>query len=925
MTVTIFHRQDCTAHSIAVGTSTVASHARSMSTRVRQAICSINSEYSNFTPSPSYTLECKTAESLTDRNDNSPDSQSTARFGSVLLLGLSLLLGAVQTANAGTLIFTFADDGSNSTITPSGSLDLTDFYFVRNIGLHGTSEIGMPDILGSYLIPQWPDTITGTTLSNKTSVEIVGASTFSGKNGLTYITTGSSYVSDFRFYVSKTVRGAYILAEDKDMAGDTLDFSGRGASFNGTLADKLGDNDFHIEVVLHDQHVVFTTETEKPAKPVDLTAIRGDNTVTLNWSDPKNSKIWRYQYQYKAMGSDYGEWTDMDPSDATTTSHTIEGLSNGEIYTFRIRAVNFLGNGPASDEATVIPLVPGAPDAAVLTASAVKRTAVLTWTHAGDTSITKWQYQQREGDTAFGGEWKDIPDSDATTRQYTVDNLTGGLAYGFRVRAVNDAGNGVVSNIATVGTPKGPSPEMEHQAARVVLSEIGRTTLAGATEIIDDRLQSTQGTSTLMLGGQLVGGEASMKDPVADHEERGWWLGNRALEGHSSSIEDEQLLGGSAFTLSLSGEDAVDGNTGITVWGRGDFRNFQGVSGSDSWDGSVKSAWVGIDNWANERLLAGVAVSRNRGEVDLLTLDVNSRVETSLTAVWPYMQMTLPSGTGTVRVVLGIGSGEAEHRPEEGEDSKAGMSLKAASVGARWALANQGQVTISVPVEAEVVQLRTRGDASTAIGGLSIKSWRVRSGVEVAHTGLALSDSGWVLLPRGSLSLRQDGGDGITGRGVEVGGGLGLYSPASRMSLDASGHWLARHSATGQREWGASIGVQFAPDSKGHGWSGSLRQEWGAQQAEALSDNTIFQFGDGGTIQAPGSLAAKAGYGFGVMEGLLTLSADARLSTGQEEVPHYGAGLEFTLPRGLTATLRGEHVDAMNPDTHFGAGVHLQF
>ncbi len=850
---------------------------------------------------------------------------------SALLLSLGLLLGGVYAADAGNMVFTFTDDGTNSTIKPSGSLDLSDYSSDPDTTTIASSVVRLPgQHFGWWSIPSSRGAVTTKATYKFLQHRVSGRSTLSPKNGIWEYGL-PTFVSDFQIQVrmsrDASNRPFARVNTIKSHLNDDgiLDLSDKSATFSGTLLESMGDDDFHIEITIGDQLVIFTTVTTVPAKPEDLTADLGDSQVTLNWSNPNNSSIWNYQYQYKEAGGEYGEWTEIDPSDASTVTHTVTGLTNGTEYSFRIRAANFLGDGPAADEATATPLAPGAPDAADLTASAVKRTAVLTWTHDGDSSITKWQYQQREGDAAFGGEWKDISGSSAETRDYTVEGLTGGLAYGFRVRAVNDVGIGAPSNEATVNPPKGPTLDMERQAATMVLSEMGRATLTGATEIIDERLQSTPGTSTLMLGGQLIGGETSLKDPVASHKATGWWQGNQAPEGYSSSIEEEQLLDGSAFALSLSGEDAVDGNTGMTVWGRGDLRNFQGISGNDSWDGSVKSAWMGIDNWANERLLAGVAVSRNRGEVDLLTLDVNSRVETSLTAIWPYMQMTLPSGTGTVRVVLGIGSGEAEHRPEEGEDSKAGMSLKAASVGARWAVANQGQVTISVPVEAEVVQLRTRGDASTVIGGLSIKSWRVRSGVEFAHAGLALSDSGWVLLPRGSLSLRQDGGDGITGRGVEVGGGLGLYSPDSRMSLDASGHWLARHAAAGQREWGASIGVQFAPDSQGHGWSGSLRQEWGVQQEGILSDDTLFQNGTGGSVSAPGSLAARAGYGFGVMEGLMTVSADARLATGDEEVPHYGAGLEFALPRGLTATLKGEHVDMMDSDTRIGAGVHLRF
>ncbi len=692
----------------------------------------------------------------------------------------------------------------------------------------------------------------------------------------------------------------------------------------------LGDDDFHVELLYGTQKLVFATVSTNPATPEDLTASRGDGQVTLNWTDPVSPKIDRYQFQQKTEGGEYGDWEDMENSDASTNSYTVEGLTNYTNYAFRIRAVNVIGAGPESDEAEATPLPEGLPAAAELSAVSTEEggQVVLSWTLADDDSITGWQLQQREGDAAFGDEWTAVDPSDAATRSLTIDGLSSEVAYGFRIRAVNAIGNGFVSNTATVTPnapkpePTGPTVEMEKQILTRSLAAEGQARLAGVTNVIDQRLQSTPGPSALVLGGQTVAATGSSMNPATGQETDGWWSDSHNSESFNRPVDDVDLLDGSAFTLSMSEEDG--GDRGWTIWGRGDLQSFEGKSGEDSWNGSVKSAVLGFDTRTNGNLLAGLAVSKSRGNIDLVTDDVGSRTETSVTAAWPYMQMAIPSGNGTVRVVLGVGSGDAEHHSDDGEVERAGLSMTAASVGVSWAVAQQGQVTLSVPFKAEVVQLKTDGDGTTAIGGLSIKSWRASGGLEAAHSGVAL-DAGWVLIPRGSVSFRWDGGDGVTGKGIEVGGGFGLHAPDSRLSLDASGRWLATHSDDNQREWGASIGVQIAPDSQGRGWSASLRQEWGLQQKDALSDDTLFESSTGGPASTLGSLAARAGYGFGMKEGLMTLSADARLATGEEEVPHYGAGLEFALPRGLTATLRGEHVDAINPDTRIGAGVHLDF
>ncbi len=835
-----------------------------------------------------------------------------------ILFGTALLLGSAQSVGAGTVILTFSDDDFTSTITASGSLDISDYTVLGQPNRSASSFGRMGSVVWSW------SRSDKALISRQMRVPTVTVSELVEFGGGGIITFGSeeAYDSNLDWILNVSQR---ILAVDAgDITGTTVDFSGKKITFNDSLLNKLTDDEFHIELAFGGQKIILTTFSLLPEKPVGVTATGGDGQATLSWNDPEDSLITSYQYQVKSVHEDYGEWQNIERSDATTTSFTLDGLTNGESYTFRIRAINFLGRSGASDEVEVVPIVPGMPAAALLTATTGIQRAILSWEHAGDPSILRWQYQQRQDESAFGEEWTDIRGSTAETRGHVVRGLTGDSAYSFRVRAVNADHNGVASNVATVNVSPS-SVELDKEAASLVLSEIGRATIAGAADIIDERLQAPRGSNSLTLGGKQVVETASLNDSVIEHQAGGWWSGNQAAESYNRPVEDAEVLNGSAFTLSLNEGGAGQDGSGLTVWGRGDLRHFAGGSDGNSWDGTTRSAWLGLDGWANERLLAGLAVSRGQSKVDLITDEIGGRVNTSLTAAWPYMQMSMPGGSGSVRVVLGLGSGEAEHQSGDGDVSRAKLAMTAALAGARFAVRHQGPVTYSLPVEAEVVQLKTEGDNSTAIGGLSVKSWRVRGGLEAAHAGIALSDSNWVLSPRISVSVRHDGGDGVNGRGVEIGGGFGLQAPDSRVSLNASGHWLATHSAEGQREWGASIGVLLAPDAQGHGFSASLRQEWGLQQDGALSDGALFQ--DSVESQsAPGALAARAGYGFGFLEGLMTVSADAQLTTGEDEVPLYGAGFEFGLPSGLTATVRGEHVASVdNPDTRIGAGLKLKF
>ncbi len=894
----------------------LASCARTL----RSATGQVASEFT--TPMSTDYLRAATVESLKRRNGVPPADQTTAgritrcifTIGFALLLGATILMGGAQASGAGTLTFTFNDNGKTTTITPNGSVDLAD---LTEGGGVSHSDVDLSILSDSYDKTHISNSVRGTiTTYRDVDFDVTGKSSYTGSRN--YIQPPS--------YLSTT----YLLLEDDfvivfrdHVTGTVFNPTGQKIKFEDTIANQLKDNNFSITYAFGEETIIF--QTKPLVKPTGLIATPGDNQITLNWTNPVNSSIEKYQYQKKTAGGEYGEWEDMDPSDAYTTSYTVDGLGNDREYTFKIRAVKDDGVNAVSDEVSARTVAEGVPLAAELTASPSTLGAILTWTHTGDPSITKWQFQQRASQENFGAEWEDIPVSRAETRRHAVDNLTGGVVHGFRIRAVNSAGVGVPSNEATTTPSSESSVEMEKQVITQSLAAVGQAALSGVTDVIDDRLKSTPGTASLMLGGLSVSTAALSRNTPDDQQMDSWWSGNRSSESFSGPVDNAQMLDGSAFTLSLSEEDAGESNSGWTIWGRGDYRSFEGKTRKDSWDGSVKSAWLGFDTRTNEHILAGLAVSRNRGEINLVADEAGSSVETSLTAAWPYMQMTMPNGTGTVRVVLGIGSGDAEHHFENGDVERAGLSMTAASVGVRWAVSHQGQVTLSIPIKAEVVQLKTDGDGTTAISGLSVRTWRTSGGVEATHSGVALSDSGWILTPRGSLKIRWDGGDGVTGNGIEIGGGFGLRAPDSRLSLDASGNWLAKHSDSNQREWGASIGVQIAPDSDGRGWSASLRQEWGLQQEGLLSGDTLFQNDASGSISPLGSLAARAGYGFRMKDGLMTLSAGALMATGDKEVPRYSAGMEFALPRGLTATLKGEHVGDVDPYTSIGAGVHLSF
>ena len=89
------------------------------------------------------------------------------------------------------------------------------------------------------------------------------------------------------------------------------------------------------------------------------------------------------------------------------------------------------------------------------------------------------------------------------------------------------------------------------------------------------------------------------------------------------------------------------------------------------------------------------------------------------------------------------------------------------------------------------------------------------------------------------LGLRQDGGDGITGGGIEIGGGLRYHDPAAGLAVEGGGRVL-----TGQgdyREWGLGGSLRLDPGAGGRGLSFSLAPAWSdtASGVERLWDQDV--------------------------------------------------------------------------------------
>ena len=254
---------------------------------------------------------------------------------------------------------------------------------------------------------------------------------------------GGSAIEDYEYKVDS---GEWVSTEGTTTTytvtgltnGDTYEFRVRAVNDAGNGAES---------------EPISATPTTVPSAPLNLEGVRGNAEVTLSWDAPDDdggSAIEDYEYKV-----DSGEWVSTE---GTTTTYTVTGLTNGDTYEFRVRAVNDAGNGAESEPISATPTtVPSAP----LNLEGVRGNAevTLSWDAPDDggSAIERYEYK------VDSGEWVS---TEGTTTTYTVTGLTNGDTYEFRVRAVNDAGNGAESEPISATPTTVPSAPLNLEGVR---------------------------------------------------------------------------------------------------------------------------------------------------------------------------------------------------------------------------------------------------------------------------------------------------------------------------------------------------------------------------------------------------------------------------------------------------------------------------
>ena len=189
-----------------------------------------------------------------------------------------------------------------------------------------------------------------------------------------------------------------------------------------------------------------------------LTATSGNAVAHLTWTAPSNggSAITNYNlYRSTSSGTET-----LLTTLGNVASYDDTAVTNGTTYYYKVSAVNSVGEGPLSTEASATPAappppppptVPGAPG---LTATSGNAVAHLTWTAPsnGGSAITNYNLYRS---TSSGTET--LLTTLGNVASYDDTAVTNGTTYYYKVSAVNSVGEGPLSTEASA-TPTAPPP-----------------------------------------------------------------------------------------------------------------------------------------------------------------------------------------------------------------------------------------------------------------------------------------------------------------------------------------------------------------------------------------------------------------------------------------------------------------------------------
>ncbi len=463
-----------------------------------------------------------------------------------------------------------------------------------------------------------------------------------------------------------------------------------------------------------------------------------------------------------------------------------------------------------------------------------------------------------------------------------------------------------------------------------ILAAMGRNVMSSVSQTIGGRFSVNAAERQIALANRRVNGMASGMETLIS------LTGTQATTKYGITDENSQrynrqqvstreLIRGSSFYYAL--DDAPDSHMGgglaWTIWGAGDWNAFEGApTATSSYDGTLTSGYVGLDVSKTASWIAGVAVGRTMGTADYDLTVTDGTLETTLNSIYPYVHWTGPGCCIEVWGIGGFGTGEAEANAMTSDLS---MSLGMVGLRAQLVGGSSGGLDLDLIGDAGITKLSTSGGESASLSDLEASVQRVRIGLEASRT----SDmgNGMLVTPFAQVAGRYDGGDGQTGNGLEVAGGLRIAG--GRAGLEARGRLLAMHTGDDVKEHGVSVVAYVRPmGSGGQGLSMSLAPRMGAD-TEMTNNMWREEPTSDVRLSSRSGAAVKAEIGYGLVHPMMSsllVTPFGTMDMAGDDQRRMRLGARFggaigTKNTVLSLEFAGERIEGSNRTTEHRIGL----
>ncbi len=644
-----------------------------------------------------------------------------------------------------------------------------------------------------------------------------------------------------------------------------------------------------------------TTAATIPGAPRDLTAeADGTSRIDLAWDEPATdggAEITGYRIEVSEdRGANWQNLVANTRSARTTYSHT--GLAPASTRHYRVSAINRVGSGRASGvaSATTDATVPDAPTGLVANATSPTRID-LAWVapaYDGGAAISGYRIEVSPSGTG----WTDlVTNTGNTATSYSHTELLPGSRRFYRVSAINRAGTGEPSEVASAATD-----DPVQRAGRLntrVLPHVAAAMTSSTVSAIADRIDAVA-NGMGMERRMEMGGLSSMAATFASPGARGPGLGRHDRSGAAL------LLGGSSFQMPLGAADSpqqASSGSRMATWGAGEF-NRMGEPGESvlDWSGNMYSAHVGADTRVAADILAGIAASYSSGTFDFTdhsgASPVSGTYGTTMTSVNPYVAWFSGERGTAVWGTGGFGWGDVEVEDEREALRTSPARLMTGAAGGSYQLLESG--IGGVRVKAEGWAGRAMVDGGERIDSVTLDMQRAKLALEWTQGYRSANGNEFAISLEGGM--RYDNGDGVNGASGEVGGGL-RYTNV-RFGLIAEGRGRLLISAReGYEEWGFGGMIQLDPATRGEG----LRIRLAPSYGDAASGvNQLWERGVSGAVRdrdlgARANLDGEISYGLPGFHG----TPYSGFYLAESGVRAFSSGLRYDLGSGLGLRLEG--------------------